>query len=167
MLQITPQQTIFVAVEPVDFRKGIDGLAALCRSQLNHDPFSGALFVFTNRQKTAVKIIVYDGQGYWLCMKRFSQGKLAWWPKASTKPSANTQDPQAKESSQTILASQLQILLYQGCPQDAKIPEDWRQIKRPTEKALEYSADAGIFDPSYSAFPSFPDNSKEANLGGP
>lgn len=160
MLQITPQQTIFVAVEPVDFRKGIDGLAALCRSQLNNDPFSGALFVFTNRQRTAVKIIVYDGQGYWLCMKRFSQGKLAWWPKASTKAS-NTQ---SKESSQIILASQLQILLYQGSPQDAKIPEDWRQIKRPAAKALEYSVDAGIFD---AAFPSFADNSREANFGVP
>lgn len=163
MLQITPQQTIFVAVDPVDFRKGIDGLAALCRSQLNHDPFSGALFVFTNRQRTAVKIIVYDGQGYWLCMKRFSQGKLAWWPKASTKAS----NAQSNESSQTILASQLQILLYQGCPQDAKIPEDWRKIKRPVAKALEYSAEAGIFDPAFPVFPSFPDNSKEANLGAP
>jgi transposase len=160
MLQITPQQTIFVAVNPVDFRKGIDGLAALCRSQLNQDPFSGALFVFTNRQRTAVKIIVYDGQGYWLCMKRFSQGKLAWWPKASTK-AANAQ---SKESSQVLLASQLQILLYQGCPQDAKIPEDWRQVKRPETKALEYSQEDEDFD---LAFPSFPDNSKEANLGAP
>jgi len=97
MLQITPQQTIFVAIKPVDFRKGIDGLAALCRSQLNHDPFSGALFVFTNRQRTAVKIIVYDGQGFWLCMKRFSQGKLAWWPTANTP--TNTPDPQSKKSS--------------------------------------------------------------------
>lgn len=122
MLQITPQQTIFVAIKPVDFRKGIGGLVALCRSQLNHDPFSGALFVFTNRQRTAVKIIVYDGQGFWLCMKRFSQGKLAWWPSTTN----NTQDTSSKESSQILLASQLQILLYQGCPQDARIPEDWR-----------------------------------------
>jgi transposase len=153
MLQITPQQTIFVAVEPVDFRKGIDGLAALCRSQLNQDPFSGALFVFTNRQRTAVKIIVYDGQGYWLCMKRFSQGKLAWWPKASRAPS--------KESSQILLGSQLQILLYQGCPQGAKIPEDWRQVKRPETKALEYSQEDEALD---LAFSSFSDNSKGANL---
>jgi len=164
MLQITPQQTIFVAVKPVDFRKGIDGLAALCRSQLNHDPFSGALFVFTNRQQTAVKIIVYDGQGFWLCMKRFSQGKLAWWPSTSTSTttSTNTPGPSSKESYQILLASQLQILLYQGCPQDAKIPEDWRQIKLPSAKVLEYSADTGILD---IAFPVFPDNSREANLG--
>lgn len=158
MLQITPQQTIFVAVKPVDFRKGIDGLAALCRLQLKQDPFSGALFVFTNRQRTAVKIIVYDGQGYWLCMKRFSQGKLAWWPKASS----NALSSPSQESSQILLASQLQILLYQGCPQDAKIPEDWRQIKRPATKALEYSAADDLFVPD---FPSFADNSKEASLG--
>lgn len=94
MLQITPQQTIFIAINPVDFRKGIDGLAALCRSQLNHDPFSGALFVFTNRQRTAVKIIVYDGQGFWLCMKRFSQGKLAGGPhQAVHKPIRRAQNP--------------------------------------------------------------------------
>lgn len=163
MLQITPQQTIFVAIKPVDFRKGIDGLAALCRSQLNHDPFSGALFVFTNRQRTAVKIIVYDGQGYWLCMKRFSQGKLAWWPPSSNS-SNNISGLQSQESSQVLLASQLQILLYQGCPQDAKIPEDWRKIKRPETKALEYSQEDEDFD---LVFPAFFDNSKVANLEAP
>lgn len=125
MLQITPQQTIFVAVQAVDFRRGIDGLAALCRLRLNQDPFSGALFVFTNRQRTSVKIIVYDGQGYWLCQKRFSQGKLAWWPKASESPSHE------------LLASQLQILLYQGFPEGAKIPEDWRKLKPPKKEGAE------------------------------
>ena len=145
MLQITPQQTIFVGIHPVDFRKGIDGLAALCRSRLNQDPFSGALFVFSNRQRTAVKIIVYDGQGYWLCMKRFSQGKLGWWPTASGIPS------------QQLLASQLQILLYQGVPMDAKIPEDWRQIKRQARGSLINSEANGIYAPS---FPMSDDNSR-------
>jgi transposase len=49
MIQITPHMRILAAVEPVDFRKGIDGLAALCRQQLHADPFSGALFVFLNK----------------------------------------------------------------------------------------------------------------------
>lgn len=78
MLQLTPQQIILLAIQPVDFRKGIDGLAALCQGQLLEDPFSGKLFVFTNRRRRAVKIIVYDGGGFWLCLKRFSKGKLAW-----------------------------------------------------------------------------------------
>ena len=119
MLQITPHQTILLGIKPVDFRKGIDGLAALCQTQFGQDPFSGKLFVFTNRGKTSVKIIVYDGQGYWLCQKRFSQGKLAWWPTAN------------QTSSQEILANHLHILLAQGIPDGAQIPEDWKRIKPP------------------------------------
>ena len=119
MLQITPHQTILLGIKPVDFRRGIDGLAAVCQTQLGQDPFSGKLFVFTNRSRTSIKIIVYDGQGYWLCQKRFSRGKLAWWPTAEQTPSHE------------LLANQLQILLYQGLPQGAQIPIDWRRIKPP------------------------------------
>ena len=65
MIQITPQMRILVAVEAVDFRKGIDGLARVCQEQLDGDPFSGCLFVFRNRSGTGVKILVYDGRGFW------------------------------------------------------------------------------------------------------
>lgn len=54
MVQLTPQSRIFVALQPADFRRGIDGLAALCRAQLAEDPFSGALFVFRNRPEAVV-----------------------------------------------------------------------------------------------------------------
>jgi hypothetical protein len=64
MIQITPHMRIWVAVEPMDFRAGIDGLVAACRKRLQADPFSGALFVFGNRARTAIKILVYDGQGF-------------------------------------------------------------------------------------------------------
>jgi len=57
--------------------------AAQCRAALAEDPFSGAVFVFRNRQRTAVKVLVYDGQGFWLCHKRLSQGRFGWWPTAS------------------------------------------------------------------------------------
>ena len=63
MIQVTPQMRILVAVEPADFRKGIDGLARLCREVLQSDPFSGAVFVFRNRRATSIKLLVYDGQG--------------------------------------------------------------------------------------------------------
>src|SRR5439155_6135334 len=66
MIQITPQMRILVGVEAVDFRKGIDGLARTCREVLAADPFSGWLFVFRNRRQTALRILVYDGQGFWL-----------------------------------------------------------------------------------------------------
>jgi transposase len=55
MIQITPQMRILVAVEPVDFRKGIDGLVALCRQALASDPLGGALFVFCSRRGHAIK----------------------------------------------------------------------------------------------------------------
>jgi hypothetical protein len=70
MLQITPHMKILVAVEPADFRRGIDGLVRLCRESLQQDPFSGAVFVFRNRRGTALKVLVYDGQGFWLCHKK-------------------------------------------------------------------------------------------------
>src|SRR5262249_2045516 len=98
-----------------DFRGGIDALAALCRKVLSEDPFSGTLFVFTNRLRTAVKILVYDGQGFWLCNKRFSRGRLAWWPKDNS-------------LSFSLNASQLQILLFQGNPSEVKLPSNWRTL---------------------------------------
>ena len=82
MLQITPQMRILVAVEAVDFRKGIDSLAELCRAKLNADPFSGCLFVFRSRRATSIKVLVYDGQGFWLATKRLSKGRFRWWPQS-------------------------------------------------------------------------------------
>jgi transposase len=114
MLQFTPQHRLLLATTPVDFRKGIDGLAALCRKVLTHDPFSGAFFIFTNKRKTAVKILVYDGQGFWLCLKRFSKGRLAWWPTQATLSS--------------LTAQQLTVLLYQGHPLALKLPADFRPL---------------------------------------
>ncbi len=83
MLQLTPQMRILVAVEPADFRRGIDGLARLCRESLGADPFVGTVFVFRNRRGTALKLLTYDGQGFWLCQKRLSQGRFPWWPVAA------------------------------------------------------------------------------------
>src|SRR6267154_136923 len=76
MLALTPQMRILVAVEAVDFRKGIDSLAELCRAKLDADPFSGCLFVFRSRRATSIKVLVYDGQGFWLATKRLSKGRF-------------------------------------------------------------------------------------------
>jgi transposase len=70
MIQLTAQMRILVAVEPADFRQGIDGLCRLCRQELSSDPFSGTVFVFRNRRGTAIKVLAYDGQGYWLCQNQ-------------------------------------------------------------------------------------------------
>ena len=116
MLQITPQMKILVAVEPVDFRKGIDSLAAFCKASLRHDPFTGIVFVFRNRRATAIKVLVYDGQGFWLCQKRLSDGRFRWWP-AGTATAA-----------QGLAAHQLTVLLSAGDPQRTGAAPDWRSV---------------------------------------
>ena len=116
MIQVTPQMRILVAVAPADFRKGIDGLARLCSEALKRDPFGGGVFVFRNRRATAVKVLVYDGQGFWLCHKRLSRGRFRWWPASST--GAGT----------TLEAHQLHILLSAGDPDAAQAAPPWRRV---------------------------------------
>lgn len=65
MIALTPQLRVLVAVTPADFRCGIDGLARRVRQALADDPFGGAVFVFRNRRGTAIKLLAYDGQGFW------------------------------------------------------------------------------------------------------
>ena len=115
MLQITPQMRVLVATEPADFRRGIDGLARLCREQLTEDPFSGAVFVFRNRRRTAVKLLVYDGQGFWLCHKRLSAGRFWRWP---------SDDASATQ----LRAHELSVLLFGGDPSKTQAPPDWRPV---------------------------------------
>lgn len=66
LIQITPQLRILVATDAIDGRKGIDSLAQLCREKLDADPFSGCLFIFRSRRGTTIKLLIYDGQGFWL-----------------------------------------------------------------------------------------------------
>jgi len=113
MLQITASTRIFICLSAVDFRKGIDGLSAVCRNQLVKDPLSGAMFVFRNKKRTTIRLLLYDGQGFWLCSKRLSQGRFGWWPK---------DDPE-------IDARSLQTLLWNGNPRAAQFGSDWKKIK--------------------------------------
>jgi transposase len=66
MIQLLPQLNILLAYQPVDFRKGIDGLIGLCRAQFDAELYDGTLFVFRNRRGTALKILAFDGVGWWL-----------------------------------------------------------------------------------------------------
>jgi transposase len=115
MLQLSPQTRILLATEPVDFRKGIDGLAAVCRRVLTEQPLSGTLFVFRNRAGTALKLLCYDGQGFWLCTKRLSQGRFTWWP-------------QGADTNTRLAARELLILLWNGNPQQAHMADDWKKL---------------------------------------
>lgn len=116
MIQITPQMRVVAAVEPVDFRRGIDGLARLCKDVLRHDPFSGWVFVFRNRRATALKILVFDGQGFWLLHKRLSSGRFVWWPSCKN------------ATSKTLAAHQLQVLLAAGNPEAVQAAPAWRPV---------------------------------------
>lgn len=116
MIQLTPQMRLLVAVAPVDFRCGIDGLARLCREVLSSDPFSGTVFVFRNRRATAVKLLAYDGQGFWLCQKRLSEGHFRHWPD-------DRQDAQCE-----LLAHELTVLLAAGNPQRTHAAPQWRRV---------------------------------------
>jgi transposase len=108
---------ILLAVEPVDFRKGIDGLARLSREVLASDPFCGALFVFRSRRGHAVKLLVYDGQGFWLCQKRLSEGRFRWWPS------------EGRSGVSVLEVQQLQMLLWNGDPLAAKTAPAWRKLE--------------------------------------
>ncbi len=114
MIQITPHMRILLAVEPVDFRKGIDGLSGVCKNILDEDPFAGYLFIFTNKKRTSLKILIYDGQGYWLCQKRLSKGKFGWWPKGNDLR-VNILDP-----------CQLQHIIWNGNP--VPTAQTWKKI---------------------------------------
>ena len=72
---------IYVAVEAVDMRKGFEGLYGLVRDHLGADPLSGHLFLFSNRTRTRLKALVWDGSGLWVCAKRLEKGRFRW-PKA-------------------------------------------------------------------------------------
>jgi len=73
---------IYISLDAVDMRKGFDGLYGLVRDHLGQDPQSGHLFLFTNRSRTRLKALVWDGSGLWVCAKRLERGRFAW-PAAS------------------------------------------------------------------------------------
>jgi transposase len=78
MLSFSGAVKVFVALEPIDLRKGFGGLEGLVSERLGEDLRSGALFVFTNRRHTRLKILCFDGTGLWLLTKRLEQGTFSW-----------------------------------------------------------------------------------------
>ena len=117
MLTFGREIRVHLAARPVDFRKGIDGMAQSCREILHEDPFCGTVFVFRNRRATSLKVLVYDGRGFWLCQKRLSKGRLQWWP-------------QADAPGLTLEAHELVVLLNGGDPEGARASPVWRPVKK-------------------------------------
>jgi transposase len=117
VIQLTPHMRILLAIAPVDFRKGMDGLAQLCREILRADPTGGSVFCFKNRRGTSVRLLCYDGQGLWLCQKRLSVGTFRWWPKNGTQGKIQ------------LDVHELQLLLWNGNPSHAQAAPAWKPIK--------------------------------------
>lgn len=113
MIQITSQTVAYVACHPVDFRKAHDGLCKICKEIMKQDPFSGAVFVFTNKKKDGLKLLFFDKQGFWLCHKRLSKGNLSWWPESS-------------EDSIQLDHKNLLILIWNGDFERITVGKDWK-----------------------------------------
>ena len=97
MLTLGSATRIFVATAPVDLRGSFNRLNSLVEKVLAQDPLSGHWFVFTNRRKNRVKILVWDGSGLWVLAKRIEAGRLSW--------------PQAEGTSASLRPEELGALL--------------------------------------------------------
>ena len=71
-------ESILCVVEPIDMRRGADGLSTWIQVQLGQAPAAGKGFIFTNKPRTRLKLVVWDGNGVWLCMRRLHKGTFVW-----------------------------------------------------------------------------------------
>lgn len=115
MIQIPANANVLVMHEPVSFRNGIDGTAAIARLVLKSEPMDGAFFVFRNKGRHMLRLLFYDGSGFWLCTKRLSKGRFSAWPKGDSPCSP-------------LLARELQVLIWGGDPASCAFPELWRKV---------------------------------------
>lgn len=118
MIQVTSQTRILIAKEPLDFRRGIDGTAATCRRVLEESPMTGTLFVFRNRAGTMIRLLLYDGQGFWIATKRMSKGRFRFWKGFAS-----------EDASIRVAAHQLHVLFVGGdWTKTPKAAPDWRKV---------------------------------------
>ena len=112
MFGLGPATKIYIALESVDMRKGFDGLYGLVRDRLGHDPLSGHLFLFSNRNRTRLKVLMWDGNGLWVCAKRLEKGRFHW-------PAATG------ASCLSMRAEELAMLLNGVDPAEARPRKNW------------------------------------------
>jgi transposase len=118
MLALTSHMRVFVAIDAIDFRSGMNRLGQIARERFSQDPMSGVIFVFRNNRRTDLKILVYDGSGFFLGHKRLSSGKLGFWPKRAD---------EQQGGGVTIDPHELLIMLRGGDPRGV-ISDPWRRI---------------------------------------
>jgi len=117
VIQVPPTANVVLMHDSISFRCGIDGTAAIARAVLQKEPMDGALFVFRNRRRHMLRVLFYDGSGFWLCTKRLSNGRFSAWPTGDgTTPCS------------PLLARELQVLIWGGDPANCAFPELWRKV---------------------------------------
>lgn len=120
MMTFTPHMRILVATSPLDMRKGIDGMIAICRQRLKQDPMSGAVFLFMSRSRKHLRALMYDGQGFWACTKRLSSGRFPYWPGLGS--------PNESEWIKQIEACEAQTLIHGGDLRHLRGLGHWKKI---------------------------------------
>ena len=115
MISVSPKHFIFLAIEAIDFRKGIHSISRLCQNKFHQNPMNGHYFIFRNKRQTDIKLLYYDSQGFCLFHKRLSTGRFNYWPKVDS-PLISLTPPQ------------LQVLIYNGDPQHTQDGIPWRAI---------------------------------------
>ena len=101
----------------IDFRKGMDSLVGICSRELGFNTRDGTAFIFTNRSRSGLKVLLYDGQGFWVCHKRLSSGKLRHWPKSSD-------DSKSLE----LTTQELLVVLFDGDLSRVRFKQDFCKI---------------------------------------
>ena len=130
---------ILVAVEPADFRKGIDGLATGLPGAVATGPVWGFYLFSRNRRATSIKALLYDGQGFWMCQKRLSKGRFAHWPQHGS------------SATEALEAHQLGVLLAGGNPAAAKGYPPWRRVEGLSKESTSSPA-RPLSDNTYGLF---------------
>jgi len=115
MIYITAQMRVLVAIEAVDGRKGIDSLVRVCQERLSEDPMRGCVFIFRSRRGMSIRVLAYDGQGYWLAQKRLSKGKFVWWP-------------ESEAAAKPLEAYEAQLLMAAGDVSRVRAAPMWRRV---------------------------------------
>ena len=115
MIPLAPGSSIFVVNEAVSFACRLNGMLGICRDVLAIEPMDGAYIVFRNRKGTMIRVIFYDGDGFWLCEKRFSQGSIRHW---CGRGGVIT----------SVTARELGVLLWRGNPAGAGFPSLWKKL---------------------------------------
>lgn len=119
MIQLPANAVVFVMHESISFRNGIDGTSAIARIVLHQEPMDGAFFVFRSKQGQCLRILYYDGSGYWSCTKRLSKGTFnSAWPKSG----------EANQPCSQLLVRELQVLIWGGDPMSCRFPDLWRKV---------------------------------------